>query len=139
VRGTDRSHRLLAYQSSESGVVLTLAYFILLGASFAWPNSGEVAVMAGVVVAIRALAKVGSNALLAPSCALQPRKGALVGLALSPLSSLALALAAGITEHPGLERAGQTAIAVVLAMALLGPLVTEAALRLAGEPTRHEP
>lgn len=139
VRVTDRSHRLLAYQSSESGVVLTLAYFILLGASFAWPNSGEVAVMAGVVVAIRALAKVGSNALLAPSCALQPRKGALVGLALSPLSSLALALAAGITEHPGLERAGQTAIAVVLAMALLGPLVTEAALRLAGEPTRHEP
>jgi len=138
VRVTDRSHRLLAYQSSESGVVLTLAYFILLGASFAWPSSGKIAVMAAVVVAIRTLAKVASNALLAPSSALQPRKGALVGLALSPLSSLALALAAGITMHDGLVRAGQTAIAVVLAMALLGPLVTEAALRLAGEPTRHE-
>lgn len=139
VRVTDRSHRLLAYQSSESGVVLTLAYFILLGASFAWPSSGKIAVMAAVVVAIRALAKIASNALLAPSSALQPRKGALVGLALSPLSSLALALAASIHAQAGLERAAQTAIVVVLAMALLGPLVTEAAFRLAGEPTRREP
>jgi len=139
VRVTDRSHRLLAYQSSETGSVLTLAYFILLGASFVWLDSGRIAVMGLVLVAVRALAKIASNALLAGSTALHPRKGALVGLALSPLSSLALVLAAGLAGQPGLEQAAQTGTAVVLVMALVGPLMTEIAFRLAGEPTRREP
>ncbi|HYA66527.1 MAG TPA: cation:proton antiporter [Burkholderiaceae bacterium] len=139
VRVTDRSHRLLAYQSSETGAVLTLGYFILLGASFVRPDSGKVAAIAAALVVVRALAKVATNALLAGSTALHPRKGALVGLALSPLSSLALTLAAGLSGHAGLEQAAQTATAVVMVMAIFGPLMTEVALRLAGEPTRHEP
>jgi len=139
VRITDRSHRLLAYQSSETGAVLTLAYFLLLGASFAGFDSGRIALMAVALVLVRTVAKVASNAALAGTTALHPRKGLLVGLALSPLSSLALGLAASVSTLAGLAQAAQIATAAVLVMAVVGPVLTEVAFRVSGEPTRHEP
>ena len=36
VRATDRTHSVLSHQTSETGAVLTLAYFILVGASLSW-------------------------------------------------------------------------------------------------------
>jgi hypothetical protein len=139
VRGTDRTHGLLSHQTSETGVVISLAYFIVLGASLAWLNSWMVAAMAAAVVAARALAKVAANALLAVPSALSPLKGAMVGVALTPLSSLAV-LTAGLATQPGLKHAAEIGAAVVLITAILGPVLTEVALRWAGEPTtRREP
>jgi len=138
VRGTDRTHSLLSHQTSETGAVLTLAYFVLLGASLTWIHSWRIALIAAVIVVVRMLAKVGVNALLAVPAALRSGKGAMVGVALSPLSSLALMFAAGIARQPGLQEAAEISAAVVLAMAILGPVLTEVALRLAQEPTRRE-
>jgi hypothetical protein len=49
------------------------------------------------------------------------------------LSSLALLLTASVAQHPGLARAAEIGGAVVLIMAILGPILTEVALRRAGE------
>jgi len=136
-RATDRTHRLLAHQASEAGVMVAIAYFVLLGASFQWTGSAATVAMATAISILRIAAKVIANALLAPPAALHSRRGALVGLALAPLSSLALIMATSISRHPGLERASELAATVILMMAVLGPLLTGAALRWAKEPTRQ--
>ncbi len=139
VRGTDRTHSLLSYQTSETGAVLTLAYFIVLGASLARLDSWMVAGIAASVTVVRIAAKTAANALFATPSALSPLKGTMVGLATAPLSSLAVLLAAGVAAQPGLGHAAEIGSAVVLITALLGPVLTEVALRWAGEPTRREP
>ena len=138
VRGTDRTHSVLSHETSEIGAVLTFAYFILLGASLAWLDSWMLAGVAIAVAAIRLLAKVGANAAFASPSALSPAKGALVGVAAAPLSSLALMLTASVAQQPELRRAAEISGAVVLLMAILGPVLTELALRRAGEPTRGD-
>jgi hypothetical protein len=139
VRGTDRTHRVLSHQTSETGAVLTLAYFILVGASLPWIESPTLLGIAASAAAARLLAKVAANAALAPSSALGPAKGALVGVASAPLSSLALTLIASVAQQPELLPAAQVSGGVVLFMAILGPVLTELALRRAGEPTRGTP
>ena len=117
--------------------MVAIAYFVLLGASFQWTGSAATVAMATAISILRIAAKVIANALLAPPAALHSRRGALVGLALAPLSSLALIMATSISRHPGLERASELAATVILMMAVLGPLLTGAALRWAKEPTRQ--
>jgi Sodium/hydrogen exchanger family len=137
VRGTDRTHGLLSHQTSETGAVLALAYFIVLGASLAWIDSWLVAAIAAAVVAARVVAKVAANALFAPPSALSPLKGTMVGVAMTPLSSLAV-LAADIATEPGLRHGAEIGAAVLLITAILGPVLTEVALRWAREPTLRE-
>lgn len=139
VRGTDRTHRVLSHQTSETGAVLTLAYFILVGASLSWIESPTLLGIAAGAAVARLLAKVVTNAALAPPSALDPAKGALVGVASAPLSSLALTLIASVAQQPELLPAAQVSAGVVLFMAILGPVLTELALRRAGEPTRGTP
>jgi hypothetical protein len=138
VRGTDRTHSLLSHQTSEIGAVLTFAYFILVGASLTWLDSWTLAGVAVAVAAVRLLAKVGANAAVASPSALSPAKGALIGIAAAPLSSLALMLTASVAQQPELKHAAEISGAVVLLMAILGPVLTELALRRAGEPTRDD-
>lgn len=131
------SRRLFSYEAAETGAALALGYFILLGACLAPLDSWQLAAVAALLAVARTLAKVAANALLATPSALRPRKGALLGVALAPLSSLALALAVDIAAHPGLEAAARLASGTVLLCAVLGPLLTQTALRAAGEPTRR--
>jgi Kef-type K+ transport system membrane component KefB len=138
VRGTDRTHSVLSHQTSEIGAVLTFAYFILVGASLTWLDSWTLAGVAVAVAAVRLLAKVGANAAFASPSALSAAKGALVGIAAAPLSSLALTLTASVAQQPELKHAAEISGAVVLLMAILGPVLTELALRRAGEPTRGD-
>jgi Kef-type K+ transport system membrane component KefB len=138
VRGTDRTHSVLSHQTSEIGAVLTFAYFILVGASLTWLDSWTLAGVAVAVAAVRLLAKVGANAAFASPSALSAAKGALVGIAGAPLSSLALTLTASVAQQPELKHAAEISGAVVLLMAILGPVLTELALRRAGEPTRGD-
>lgn len=137
VRATDRTQRLLAHQTSEVGFMISIGYFVILGASLHWSGSALAAVIATAISIVRIGAKVAANAALARPAALQPERGALVGLALAPLSSLALIMAISVSQHPGLEQASELAVMVILMMAVFGPLLTEWALRRAKEPTRH--
>lgn len=135
VRGTDRTHTVLSHQTSETGAVLTLAYFILVGATLTWIESWALLGVAAAACTTRLLAKVVGNVAFAPPAALSVAKGALVGVALAPLSSLALTLIASVAQQPELRQAAEISAAVVLIMAILGPVLTEVALRRAGEPT----
>ncbi len=137
VRATDRMHRLFSLQTSEAGDMLAIGYFVLLGASLQWTGSAAILAMAAAVSVLRLAAKVAANSLLARPAALHSERGVLVGIALAPLSSLALILATTLSGHPGLERASELAATVVYVMAAVGPLLTEAALRRAKEPTRQ--
>lgn len=137
VRATDRTHRLLAHQTSEVGVMLSIGYFVILGASFRWTGSAMTVAIATAISILRIGAKVLANSLLARRAALQPERGVLVGVALAPLSSLALILAASLSQHAGLEQASGLAAMVIFMMAVFGPLLTEWALRRAKEPTRQ--
>src|SRR5208337_4707442 len=92
--------------------------------------------IAASVAAVRLLAKVVANAAFAPPSALGLAKGALVGVASAPLSSLALTLVASVAQQPEFQPAAEVSAGVVLFMAILGPVLTEFALRRAGEPTR---
>lgn len=138
VRGTDRTHSVLSHQTSETGAVLALAYFILVGATLTWIESWALLGVAAATAAVRLLAKVAANVAFAPPSALSPAKGALVGVASAPLSSLALILIASVAQQPELRPAAEISAAVVLLMAILGPVLTELALRRAGEPTSAE-
>lgn len=139
VRASDRTHQLLSHQTSETGAVLTLAYFIIFGASLTWLDSWTITAIAAAIVVGRMLAKVAANALFAVPSALRPAKGIFVGVALTPLSSLALILTASIARQAELHRAAEIAAAVVLITGILGPVMTEVAIRWAGEPTRRDP
>ena len=117
--------------------MLAVGYFVLLGASFRWMGTAMTVVIAMAISVLRIGAIVLANSLLARPAALQPGRGALVGLALAPLSSLALILAASLSQHAGLEQASDLASMVILMMAVSGPLLTEWALRRAKESTRQ--
>jgi Kef-type K+ transport system membrane component KefB len=137
VRATDRTHSVLSHQTSEIGEVLTLAYFILVGASLTLIESRALLAACTAAAAVRLLAKVVANVAFARPSALSLAKGALVGVASAPLSSLALILIASVAQQPELEYAAQISAGIVLFMAILGPVLTEVALRRAGEPTRN--
>jgi Kef-type K+ transport system membrane component KefB len=139
VRATDRTHRVLSHETSATGRVITIAYFVLVGASLPWFDSWFVAGIAAAVAAARLLAKIAANAALASPSALSAAKGALVGVASAPLSSLALSLVAGVARQPELARAAEISGVVVALMAIVGPVLTELSLRKAGEPTPHMP
>jgi len=138
VRATDRTHRVLSHETSETGAVLTFAYFVLVGASLPWLDSWALAGAAAAVAAVRLAAKLAGNAALSWPSALHPAKGALVGAACSPLSSLALTLAASVAQQSELAHAAAISAAVVLYMAMIGPVLTELSLRRAAEPTRTD-
>jgi Kef-type K+ transport system membrane component KefB len=137
VRATDASTRLLSHQTSETGKIITIGYFVLVGASLPRLDSWTIAGVAAAVAATRLAAKVAANAAVAVPSALSVPKGALVGMASAPLSSLALALVAIVAQQPELQRAAQTSAGVVVFMAIVGPALTELSLRRAGEPARQ--
>jgi hypothetical protein len=138
VRATDRTHRVLSHENSTAGKIVTIAYFVLVGASLPWLDSWVIAGIAAAVAAARLLAKVAANAALAAPSALSAAKGTLVGVASAPLSSLALTLIASVAQQPELAHAAQISAGVVVFMAIVGPVLTELSLRKAGEPTRHD-
>ncbi len=136
LRSTDRSHRLLAYQTSETGVVISLAYFIILGASLAFPDSWDLAAVVAAVIVARLVAKLAGNAVCAIPAALSPLKGTMLGVALAPLSSLALVLADALGNQDALTHAAIVSTCVISVMAIIGPVLTEIALRWARESSR---
>lgn len=135
-RGLDRDRRLAHYEMSEAANVLTLAFFILVGATLEFSADWAVYGAAALVVLVRQAAKVGVNAGLAPLAALGARKGALVGLACAPMSGVALMLASRVAGQDGMADAGALIFIVVMLLALVGPVLTEMALHLARENTR---
>ena len=118
-----------------AGAVLVLLLFVLtgIGLDLAMAFAGGAAALAAVVA--RLLAKSLVTGALAVPSGLSMRKGFMLGVALTPMSSLALALA----RYPRLERLAEGAevqalvTGCVVILELAGPVLCALAIRRAGE------
>ncbi|MCC7259296.1 MAG: cation:proton antiporter [Gammaproteobacteria bacterium] len=121
------------------GDLLTVVLFVFVGATLDWHQALAGLEIALAVMLARLLAKVGSTTLLARPGGITWRKGALTGLALTPLSAFAI-LVLEQTRH--LELSLLEDMTSIIAMALLlevaGPLLTRWALVWSGEAQRPE-
>lgn len=135
-RGVDHDRRVAAFEMSESGTLLAIAFFALTGAVLHWQLPASAWWTAAAIVVVRIAVKVGASLAVAPPSGLAPYKGVLVGVAQAPLSGVALMFASNVAmSYPSLLPAVQPAFAVVLLLAVFGPIATEIALRRAHENT----
>ena len=108
-------------------------------ATLSWPQVVQGAGLALAVLVVRTLCKVGACVAFSGLSGIGWRKGALTGLALTPMSVFAILLLEQ-TRHLGIDVFAQVAGLglLVLALELLGPVATQRALILAGEAGREE-
>lgn len=116
------------------GDLLTVLLFVFVGATLAWPR-----VMSGIGIALALLgarfaAKLIGVALFSRVSGTSFRKGALTGIALSPMSVLVISLLVQ-TRYLGVDLVEQLAplAAATLMLAIIGPILTQWALKLAHE------
>lgn len=132
-----RSPRLLLFPEhfGSAGALLVIVVFVLTGVAISPADvlAGGLA-SAGLLV-IRAGAKCAGAWWSAGPGGLPPAKAAWLGVALLPMSGLAVLLAydaAGLYPAFG-ERVMSTVLGAVAVMELVGPILTQLALRRAGE------
>ena len=117
------------------GGVLVLLLFVITGMSLSWSSVLGGGVVALAIVAVRSLAKISVLVLLGRPSGLSMRQSAALGVALCPMSGVALALTAEIAaRYPAF---GATLAAMVFStiaiLELLGPLAVKWSLRRSGE------
>ena len=117
------------------GGVLVLLLFVITGMSLSWSSVLGGGVVALAIVAVRSLAKISVLVLLGRPSGLSMRQSFALGVALCPMSGVALALTAEIAaRYPAF---GATLAAMVFStiaiLELLGPLAVKWSLRRSGE------
>jgi Kef-type K+ transport system membrane component KefB len=121
------------------GDLLTVLLFVFVGATLDWQQSRAGMQLALAVVAVRLLVKTLATTLFARLSGITWRKGALTGVALTPLSAFAILLLEQ-TRHLQLDLLKEVAgvMAIALLLEVVGPLLTRWALVWAGETQRRE-
>jgi Kef-type K+ transport system membrane component KefB len=121
------------------GSLTTLLLFVFVSATLSWQQVGAGLGLALAVVVVRMAVKVAATTAFARLSGISWRKGALTGLALTPLSVFAILLLEQ-SRHLGLDAIGQIAGlgALVLLLEVIGPVVTQRALIWSGEANRGE-
>jgi len=116
------------------GDLLTVLLFVFIGATLDWRQALAGVELALAVVTVRLLVKTLATTLFARLSGVTWRKGALTGLALTPLSAFAILLLEQ-TRYLKLDLLDQVAgvMAMALLLEVLGPLMTRWALVWAGE------
>lgn len=116
------------------GNLLAVVLFVFVATTIEWPR-----VLAGLglgvaLIAARTLAKVAGVAGLARVSGVTWRKGVLTALAMTPISVFVILLLEQ-TRHLGIDLVDQLAplAAATLLLEIVGPIVTQRALRAAGE------
>jgi Kef-type K+ transport system membrane component KefB len=116
------------------GNLLAVVLFVFVATTIEWQR-----VLAGLglglaLIAVRASTKVLGVTALARASGISWRKGALTGLAAMPISVFVILLLEQ-TRHLGIDLVDQLAplAAATLTLEILGPIVTQRALRAAGE------
>jgi len=117
------------------GDLLTVVLFVFAAATIEWPRVTAGLGLAIVLVGVRLFAKVLGVTLLARPSGLSRRKGALTGVALTPLSVFVVVLLMEQTHDLGVDLLDQLAplAAATLLLELVGPIVTQLALAAARE------
>jgi len=139
-RQWDSRYALLSVDLGGAAQLFYIVLFVLTGASLplaAVPAAG-LPVLA--YLAARSLGKAAGVMLTAPFSRISWRQHAWLGLALLPMSGVAIALVHDLTSlHPQFgERLGNLVLAAVVLLEFLGPLAVQAAFRGAGESRPEE-
>lgn len=121
------------------GDMLTVLLFLFIGATLAWPRIASGIGIACAVLAARLATKIVGVTLFARASGTTWRKGLLTAVALSPMSVLVLAMLVR-TRAMGIDLMDHLAplAAATLILAIAGPLLTQWALKLAGETAGKE-
>lgn len=116
------------------GDLLTVVLFVHVAATVEWPRVVAGLGLALALVGVRLAAKVLGVTALAHLSGISWRKGMLTGLAMMPISVFVILLLED-TRYLGIDLIDNLAplAAATLLLELLGPVVTQQALRLAGE------
>ncbi|HEU4428111.1 MAG TPA: cation:proton antiporter [Myxococcota bacterium] len=135
VRTIDRRHRLMPLDFERAGQLVTVLLFALVGASLELGTLAAFGFASVAFILALAVAK-GSAVIVFARATRQPlQKAALLALTLQPMSGITVVLAQDAAR--AIPALGTTVVPVVLAAViafeLLGPLCTQAGLRLAGE------
>ncbi len=115
--------------------VLVLLLFVITGMSLSWSSVLDGGAVALAIVAVRSLAKISVLVLLGRPSGLSMRQSAALGVALCPMSGVALALTAEIAaRYPAFGATLATMVFSTIAiLELLGRLAVKWSLRRSGE------
>ena len=121
------------------GDLLTVLLFVFITASLDWQQVRNGLTLALAVIAVRLTVKMAATTVFAHLSGVSWRKGALTGLAMTPMSGLVIVLLEQ-TRHLKLYALDQVAglAAIILLLEVIGPILTRRALVWAGETPQPE-
>lgn len=139
VFGLVARHRRMVLSQAQNdfgilGNLLTVLLFVFVAASLDWKQAAAGATLALAVIATRMAVKTASTTLFSGLSGISWRKGALTGLAMTPMSVFVI-LMLEHNRHLGIGALEQVAgvAAIVLLLEIAGPAITRHALIKAGE------
>ena len=118
-----------------AGGVLVLCLFVIVGSAWSPQGVAAGALLAAALLAARALAKAVAIVGLARWSGIEMRQGLALSLTMIPISGTTLALFADVHRtHPEFAaRLAPIALTAIALMELVGPIIVQRALRIAGE------
>ncbi len=134
-RNTERGHDLLNVSLAPVGRLLYIVLFVITGASMPLATIGDAGWAAIAFLVARAVGKTVGVLAIAPLSGLTVKQSAGLGLALMPMSTLALLMQHDIGKlfpSYALDLAA-VFIPVVIVMEIVGPVAVQYGLRIAGE------
>lgn len=140
-RNLDRDHVLVPLQFGYAGPLLFVVLFVIAGASLDFGLIVPASAVAAAFIVLRFLGKAGAILALGRLSGLRPGGAGLLSLAMLPMSGLAVVMVwdtAVLFPSFGMELAAVVMSAAAI-LELVGPLATQAALRLAGEAGAEPP
>jgi Kef-type K+ transport system membrane component KefB len=134
-RNLDHGGRLYLLDLGHGFTLVLVVLFVSAGGAITPKSILAAGGLALVLIAARAVGKALPAFFLAPLSGLSVRKSVMLGAALTPMSAVAIALVESVSRaHPEFGESGAAVLlAAVALLELIGPLVTQAALRFAGE------
>jgi Kef-type K+ transport system membrane component KefB len=119
----------------SAGAMLVVVLFALTGVALDFRQLIAGGLLAFALILIRAISKFVGARIFAGYGGLSPEKSSWLGVALLPMSSLAVLQAYDLTDlYPGFSNEGlPIVLGAVVIMELAGPIATQIALRRAGE------
>ena len=136
-------HRRVAFTQAQRnfgalGDVLAVVLFVFVATTIEWQRAVSGIGLGLLVIAVRAATQIGGVAAFAHLSGVSWRKGALTGLALTPISVFVI-LMLEQARYIGIDLVDQLAVlaATTLVLELLGPVATQRALIWARESNTH--
>ncbi|MBB5192166.1 Kef-type K+ transport system membrane component KefB [Silvimonas terrae] len=139
IKNMDHEHRVAAVDTGRYASLFLAVLFVITGASLSWHTLMLGGLAALVFTLARFVGKFLGVLLISPFSGLGIQKSAWLGLVLLPVSGTALVLAEDVARlYP---QFGETLRAIVLGsvalLELIGPIVTQLALRMARETRQN--